>query len=354
MLGQGEVYSDETVEHPARRRRRGDHRLGRALPGPAARRRHGERPARDHDPRHGARPRRVHAPRADGPRGRLPGRRGALEAGPAPVHRGRPAAPRHLRVVRRPGDGQRRRDRAPPPAVGRARAPASRAARAPVHDRVDPDHARPAGGPRADHGPPGIAHPVRQHRDRGRRAADGPARPADRAWRPRRRVPRAVGARRDRHRDVGRRAQRAGPHRGRVDRRPRQPLPRDRDARGQPDRRAAHRAARGGRRPDPGAARTGAAVRRGGVRAREAVRRAGVDRAAERRELSRRRGPGTHGRPHRAAQPRDVQGLARAERHCARAVRPGDDRPRRVQAASTTRRATRQATACCARSPGRS
>ena len=33
------------------------------------------------------------------------------EARPAPVHRGRPAAARDLRVVRGPGDGQRRRHR---------------------------------------------------------------------------------------------------------------------------------------------------------------------------------------------------------------------------------------------------
>ena len=52
--------------------------------------------------------------------------------GPAPVHRGRPAAARDLRVVRRPGDGQRRRDPAAARAVRRARAPAARPAGAPA------------------------------------------------------------------------------------------------------------------------------------------------------------------------------------------------------------------------------
>ena len=94
-----------------RRRRRGHHGLGRAVPGAAAGRRHGQRPAGGHDPGHRGGPRRVDAPRADGPRGRVPGRRRPEQARAAPVHRGRPAAARHLRVVRGPGDGQRRLDR---------------------------------------------------------------------------------------------------------------------------------------------------------------------------------------------------------------------------------------------------
>ncbi len=89
--------------------RRGDHRLGRPVQGPAARGRQRPRPARRHDPRHGRRAGRVDAPRADGPRGRLPRCRRAREAGPAPVHRGRPSAAGHLRILRGPGHGQRRR-----------------------------------------------------------------------------------------------------------------------------------------------------------------------------------------------------------------------------------------------------
>ena len=50
----------------------------------------------------------------------------------------------------------------------------------------------------------------RQHRDRGRRPRGRPAGPADRPRHARRRLPPALGAGRDRHRDLGRRAQRAG------------------------------------------------------------------------------------------------------------------------------------------------
>ena len=108
-------------------------------------------PRGDHDPGHRRRHRRVDAARADGPRGRLPRRRGPGQGGAAPVHRGRPAAARDLRVVRRPGDGQRGRDRADARAVGGVRAPGARPGRAAPDHRVDPDHARRPRGPRADH-----------------------------------------------------------------------------------------------------------------------------------------------------------------------------------------------------------
>ena len=122
-------------------------------------------------------------------------------------------------------------------------------------DRVDPDHARPARGAGADHRPARVAHPVRQHRDRGRRAR-----------RPGCCVPltargvhaddylAAVGAGRDRHRDLGRGAQRARPDRGRAHGRAGQPLPGHGRDRRQPDRRAAARPARRRRRPDARAA----------------------------------------------------------------------------------------------------
>ena len=159
---------------PAGRDRRGRHRLGREVPRPAARRRHGQRPARDHDPGLRARHRRVDAAGADGPRGRLPGRARAVQARAAPVHRGRPAAAGDLRVVRGPGDDQRRRDRPDARAGERDGAPAGGPARAAADHRVDPHDARPARGAGADHRPDGRADPVRQHRDRGRR----PRRPA--------------------------------------------------------------------------------------------------------------------------------------------------------------------------------
>ena len=161
------------------------------------------------------------------------------------------------------------------------RGPAGAAA----HDRVDPDHARPARGAGADHRPDGGAHPVRQHRDRGRGPRRGAAGAADRARRARGRLPAAVGAGRDRHRDVGRRAQRARPDRGRADRRAGQPLPGHGRDRGQPDRRAAARARRRGRRHDARTARRRDRLRRAGVRARPAVRRAGLDRPPQRRDL---------------------------------------------------------------------
>ena len=72
------------------------------------------------------------------------------------------------------------------------------------------------GRPREHHRPARPADRLRQHRDRGRRSGDRAADAADRARRPRRLLPRAVGARRDRRRDLGRRAQRAGLHRRRA------------------------------------------------------------------------------------------------------------------------------------------
>ncbi len=240
---------------PAGGGRRGRDRLGRQVPRAAARRRHRERPARDHDPGLRARHRRVDAAGADGPRGRLPRRARALEARAAPVHRGRPAAARDLRLVRGPGDDQRRRHGPPQGAVERARAPAGRPARAAAHDGVDPDHPRPAGGAGADHRPARRPDPLRQHRHRGRRPRRRHPHPAHGPRRPRRGVHGVVGAGRDRHRDLGRRAQRAGPDRGREDGRPRQPLPGHGRHRRQPDRRSAARPGRRRRRADAGAPR---------------------------------------------------------------------------------------------------
>ena len=57
---------------------------------------------------------------------------------------GRPAAPRDLRELRRPGHGQRRRDPAAAREVGRPRAEGPRPARAAPDHRIDPHHARPA------------------------------------------------------------------------------------------------------------------------------------------------------------------------------------------------------------------
>ena len=76
---------------------------------------------------------------------------------------------------------------------------------------------------------------------------------------------------------------------------------------------------------------TAAAVRPAGVRARPAVRGTGLHRAAQRGVVPGRRGPRPDRRPHRAAQPRHVQGLAGPGRGGRRAVRRRDDRPRRVQ-----------------------
>ena len=190
-----------------RRRRRGDHRLGRPVPRAAARRQHGERPPRGHDPRQRPRPRRVDAARADGPRRGVHRRRRPRPDGPPPVHRGRPAAARDLRLVRGPGDGQRGRRRPDARAGGRPRAPAARPARAAAGHRVDPDHARPARGAGADRRAARVAGPVRQHRDRGRRARHPAAAAAHRAGRPRGELPRSLGAGRDRPRDLGRGAQ---------------------------------------------------------------------------------------------------------------------------------------------------
>ena len=70
------------------------------------------RPAGQHDPGDRGRPRRIDAPRADDLRRPGPRRPRALQAGPQPVQRRRPAPARDLRELRRPGDGQRRHDRA--------------------------------------------------------------------------------------------------------------------------------------------------------------------------------------------------------------------------------------------------
>ena len=80
----------------------------------------------------------------------------------------------------------------------RAGAPAARPARAPAHHGIHPHHAGPARRPRADHGPPRVADPLRQHRHRGRRLPHGPAPAPDRPRRARRLLPRPLGARRDR------------------------------------------------------------------------------------------------------------------------------------------------------------
>ena len=77
----------------------------------------------------------------------------------------------------------------------------------PAGHRVDPDHARPARGAGADRRAARVAGPVRQHRDRGRRAWHAAAAPAHRAGHPRGELPRSLGAGRDRPRDLGRGAQ---------------------------------------------------------------------------------------------------------------------------------------------------
>ena len=87
--------------------------------------------------------------------------------------RRRPAAARDLRQLRRPGDGQRRHDRAAARADGRARAPAPRPARAAADHRVDPDHARrPGASSRASPTASAASIALRQHRHRGRRPGD--------------------------------------------------------------------------------------------------------------------------------------------------------------------------------------
>ena len=63
---------------PDRGRRRGHHRLGGPVPRATTRGRHRRRPAGDHHPRDATRCRRVDAARPDGPRGCVPGRRGAV------------------------------------------------------------------------------------------------------------------------------------------------------------------------------------------------------------------------------------------------------------------------------------
>ena len=87
-------------------------------------------------------------------RGPGPRRPRPLEARPPPVQRRRPAAARDLRQLRRPGVGQRRRDRAAPRPVGRARAAAREPARPAPGHRVDPDDARPQRDPRPGRRPP--------------------------------------------------------------------------------------------------------------------------------------------------------------------------------------------------------
>ena len=199
-----------------------------------------QRPARDHDPGHR---RRTWTSRCCWRRWSTRASAWAcvvlVEAGPPPVHRGRPAAAGHLRVVRGPGHGQRGRHGPAARAVERARAPAAGPARAPADHGVHPHDAGPARRAGADHGPARLPDPVRQHRHRGRRPPDGPAPAAHGTRRPRRGLPGPLGARRDRHRDVGRGAQRAGADRGRARRPARQPLPGDGRHRRQPDRRPA-------------------------------------------------------------------------------------------------------------------
>ena len=127
--GPGRRIRRRDARPAARRARRGHHRLGRRAPGRADPRRRRGRSASRHHPGHGGRPRRIDAARADGVRRPGPRRPGPLEARPQQVHRRRPAAARHLRQLRRPGDGQRRHDRAAARADAGARA-AARAASA--------------------------------------------------------------------------------------------------------------------------------------------------------------------------------------------------------------------------------
>ena len=156
---------------------------------------------------------------------------------------------------------------------------------------------------------------LRQHRHRGRRPGDRPADAADRARRPRVGVPRARGSR-------ARPASRPGSS---------STTSRPTSSTSGPTR-ASTSSARSTRQEGslivvPLRGRDGAVgvltlerlghrqpVLDRGVRARPAVRGAGLDRAAERRGLRGGRDPRPDRRPDRPAQPRDLPGLARAQR----------------------------------------
>ena len=157
--------------------------------------------------------------------------------------------------------------------------------------------------------------------------------PADRPRRPRRRVPGAVGAGRDRHRDVGRRAQRAGLRRGRAQRPAGQPLPR----RGRRDRRQPDR----GPAPRPVGAIGVLTIERLGQgntftpEEFDLVKlfAAQVSIALQNAEVYRGRDPRPDRRAHRAPQPHDVPGAAGPAASAeGNAVRPDHARPRRLPA----------------------
>ena len=222
--------------------------------------------------------------------------------GLAPVQRRRPAAARHLRELRRPGDGQRRHDPAPARAVDDPRAPAAQPARAAADHRVDPHDARWPGRARGHHRPPRRPDRLRQRRDRGRRPVDRAAHAADGSRHARGAVPRAVGAR-----------ARPGVATWVVEHN--EPVYIDdetTDDRGSTTSASVESAdgslivvplrgrMRRHRRPDHRAAGHGQHVRGRGVRPRQAVRGAGVDRPPERGGVPRRRDPRPDRRPDRA------------------------------------------------------